>query len=344
MRTTMPVRPEVSKGGHRSSQGFDTSARTGIEAGATPRQTTADAPSAGSIERYRTRWAWLLLAPMLVLLLVIAGWPLARTLWFSLTDAQLSQLEQWQFIGLENYVGEYGVLADPQWWRSVWNTLVFAVLSVTFETTLGLGVALLINHPSRLRTVLRAAMLLPWAIPTVVSAKMWSWMLHDQFGVVNHYLMAIGLIGAPIAWTADPDLSLLAIVMVDVWKTTPFMALLILAALQMVPLDCYEAARVDGVKPWAVFRHITLPLILPGVAVAMIFRMLDALRVFDVIYVMTSNSRDTKSMSVYVREQLIDFQQVGVGSAAAMLLFFTIALITVVYAVAMRTRVERASA
>ena len=290
----------------------------------------------------RVRTAWLLVLPMLAALAFVAGWPLGRTIWFSFTDAHLARLDSWQFIGLDNYLGEYGVLGDGDWWRSVRNTLVFAVLSVSFETVLGLGVALLLNHPSRLRTVLRASMLVPWAIPTVVSAKMWSWMLHDQFGVVNHYLLALGLIGAPLAWTADPQLSLFTIVLVDVWKTTPFMALLILAALQMVPLDCYEAAKVDGVPAWRVFSRITLPLIMPGVAVAMIFRMLDALRVFDLIYVMTSNSRDTKSMSVYVREQLIDFQQVGYGSAAATLLFLVIALITFSYIAA--TRSQRAEA
>jgi len=288
----------------------------------------------------RIRTAWLLVLPMLAALAFVAGWPLGRTIWFSFTDAHLARLENWQFIGLDNYIGEYGVLGDGDWWRSVRNTLVFATLSVGFETVLGLGVALLLNHPSRLRTVLRASMLIPWAIPTVVSAKMWSWMLHDQFGVVNHYLLALGLIGAPLAWTADPQLSLFTVVLVDVWKTTPFMALLILAALQMVPLDCYEAAKVDGVPAWRVFSRITLPLIMPGVAVAMIFRMLDALRVFDLIYVMTSNSRDTKSMSVYVREQLIDFQQVGYGSAAATLLFLVIALITFTYIALTRSQRE----
>ena len=232
---------------------------------------------------------------------------------------------------------------DGDWWRSVLNTLVFALLSVSLETVLGLAVALLLNHPSRLRTLLRAAMLVPWAIPTVVSARMWSWMLHDQFGIVNHYLQALGLVATPLAWTADPQLALLTIVLVDVWKTTPFMALLILAALQMVPTECHEAARVDGVPPWRVFRHVTLPLILPGVAVAVTFRLLDALRVFDLVYVMTSNSRDTRSMSVYVREQLIDFQQVGYGSAAATLLFLVVALATVACMVLMRSRGEEAA-
>lgn len=290
----------------------------------------------------RVRTAWLLVLPMLTVLAFVAGWPLGRTIWFSFTDAQLDRLEAWQYVGLGNYLGESGLFRDPQWWQSVRNSLVFTLLSVSLETVLGLGVALLLNHPSRLRTALRAAILIPWAIPTVVSAKMWSWMLHDQFGVVNHYLIALGLIGTPLAWTADPQLSLFTIVMVDVWKTTPFMALLILAALQLVPLDCYEAAKVDGVPAWRVFTRITLPLIMPGVAVAMIFRMLDALRVFDLVYVMTSNSRDTKSMSVYVREQLIDFQQVGYGSAAATLLFLIIAGVTFTY-IAL-TRSQRAEA
>ncbi|WP_374563681.1 carbohydrate ABC transporter permease [Ideonella sp.] len=278
--------------------------------------------------RQRRRWALWMLAPLLVTLAGVAGWPLVRTIWLSVTDARLSEPTR-RFVGLENYIGEYGLWADPDWWSAVGNTLVFAVTSVTLETLLGLGVALLINQPSRIRLLLRTAMLVPWAVPTVVSAKMWSWMLHDQFGVVNHYLLAAGLISTPLAFTADPALSLATVVAVDVWKTTPFMALLILAALQMVPGDCLEAARVDGVPRLATFRRITLPLILPGVGVAVVFRLLDALRVFDVIYVMTSNSRDTRSMSVFVREQLIDFQQVGYGSAAATTLFFIIALLTI---------------
>jgi trehalose/maltose transport system permease protein len=274
----------------------------------------------------RVRRALWMLAPTLVLLAAVAGWPLMRTIWFSLTDMQLSDPGASRFVGLDNYIGEYGLLRDPGWWRAVLNTLAFAVVSVSLETVFGLGVALLLNHPSRLRTALRACVLVPWAIPTVVSAKMWGWMLHDQFGVVNHYLLQLGLLSAPVAWTADPVLSLLSVVAVDVWKTTSFMALLILAALQTVPGDCYEAAAVDGVPPLAVFRRITLPLIMPGIAVAVVFRLLDALRVFDLIYVMTANSRSTRSMSVFVREQLIDFQQVGYGSAAATVLFLAIVL------------------
>ncbi len=306
---------------------------------------TATQPQKSQLTRSRVRAAWLFLAPMLILLVLVAGWPLARTIWFSFTDANLSDLGSAQFIGFENYLayydGEwYGVLADGLWWNAVWNTLKFSVISVTLETILGLIVALVLNASFRGRSLVRAAVLIPWAIPTIVSAKMWGWMMHDQFGILNHMLMGIGLISAPLAWTASPDLAMTAVILVDVWKTTPFMALLILAALQMLPTDCYEAARVDGVHPVRVFFKVTLPLIKPALMVAVIFRLLDALRIFDLIYVLTSNSRDTMSMSVYARQQLVDFQSVGYGSAASTLLFFTVALCTVLYITFGRVRFE----
>jgi len=147
----------------------------------------------------RMRQALWMLAPMLLLLVAVAGWPLARTVWISLTDMQLSDPHAARFVGLDNYLGQYGLLADPSWWRAVANTLGFALVSVTLETLLGLGVALLLNHPSRLRTLLRAAVLVPWAIPTVVSARMWTWMLHDQFGILNTALVASGLVAEPLA-------------------------------------------------------------------------------------------------------------------------------------------------
>jgi trehalose/maltose transport system permease protein len=151
------------------------------------------------------------------------------------------------------------------------------------------------------------------------------------FGVINEGLKVLGLIDQPIAWTASPDTALIAVILVDVWKTTPFMALLLLAGLQMLPQECYESARVDGVHPVTVFLKITLPLLKPALMVAIIFRVLDALRIFDLIYVMSGNNKDTMSMSVYARQQLVDFQDVGYGSAAATMLFLIIALFTVVY-------------
>lgn len=273
----------------------------------------------------RTRLAWAYLSPLLITLALVAAWPLLRTIAFSLTDANLSDLSQWQFVGLANYVY---LLSDPQWWRAVGNTLLFTVLSVGLETILGLVIALTINAHMPGRGLVRAAILIPWAIPTVVSAKMWAWMLHDLYGVVNVLLMTLGLIDRPWAWLADPTLSMAAVVLVDVWKATPFMALLTLAALQVLPQDIYEAARVDGVGPVKAFFHITLPLIRPALLIAIIFRGLDALRVFDVIYVLTGNNENTATMSVYARQQLVDFQDVGFGSTAATCLFVIVALIT----------------
>jgi trehalose/maltose transport system permease protein len=280
------------------------------------------------LTRLRVRSAWLFMAPMLVVLALVGGWPLLRTIWFGFTDANLSDLSAAQFVGLINYLY---LLQDPDWWNAVWNTFVFATVSVTLETVLGLGIALALDAHFRGRGLLRAAVLIPWAIPTVVSAQMWAWMFNDVFGVINHALLALGLIAAPIAWIASPDTALIAVIIVDVWKTTPFMALLLLAGLQMLPQECYESARVDGVHPIKVFLKVTLPLLKPALMVAIIFRVLDALRIFDLIYVMTGNNRDTMSMSVYARQQLVDFQDVGYGSAASTLLFLIIALFTVVY-------------
>ena len=284
----------------------------------------------------RVRAAWLFLIPMIAVLLMVAGWPLLRTIWFSLTDASLSDMSSAQFIGLENFLvnydGEwYGVLADGQWWNAVGNTIYFSVVSVTLETLLGMVIALVLNGSFRGRGLLRAAVLIPWAIPTIVSAKMWGWMMHDQFGILNHMLLGLGLISDPIAWTADPDMIMTSVILVDVWKTTPFMALLILAALQMLPSDCYEAAYVDGIHPVRVFFKVTLPLIRPALMVAVIFRLLDALRMFDLVYVLTPNSEESAMMSVFARQQLVDFQQVGYGSAASTVMFFMIALLTVLY-------------
>lgn len=297
------------------------------------------------LTRSRLLSAWLFLLPMLVVLLLVAGYPLIQTIWLGFTDANLADLSQSEFIGIDNYYTSvdgksYGVLVDKDWWNAVWNTLQFAVFSVLIETVLGLIVALVLNASFRFRGLVRAAVLIPWAIPTVVSAKMWGWMLHDQFGFINDKLMWLGIISQPIAWTASSDWAMKSVILVDVWKTTPFMALLILAALQMLPMQCYEAARVDGIHPVKVFFRVTLPLIRPALMVAVIFRFLDALRIFDLIYVLTSNSKETMSMSVYARQQLVDFQQVGYGSAASTLLFLIIAFITVIYIVVGRVRFD----
>ena len=288
----------------------------------------------------RVKTAWLFLAPMVLLMLVVAVWPLARSIWFSFTDMNINDISAAKFVGLENYFGEYGLFFNPNeeggfwagdWGISIRNTFTFAVVSVILETLTGLGVALLLNQEFKGRGLVRTAVLVPWAIPTIVSAKMWGWMLNDQFGVINNYLMALGVISQKIAWTAEPAYALWTVVLVDVWKTTPFMALLILAALQTVPKDCYEAARVDGVHPLRVFWKITLPLIRQPLLVAVVFRLLDSLRVFDLIYVLTANGSTTISMSGFVRREMVEYGNMGYGSAASTSLFVIILITAIIF-------------
>ncbi|MER8790178.1 sugar ABC transporter permease [Mesorhizobium sp. M0983] len=288
---------------------------------------------------------------MLIVLAAVAGWPLMRTIYFGFTDASLADLEARRWVGFANYFSILqmpsgrviydGLLADPVWWRAVWNTVRFAVISVTCETVLGMIVALVLNTKFRGRGIVRAAILIPWAIPTIVSAKMWQWMLNDQFGIVNDVLLKLGLIGTKIAWTASADTAMVAILIVDIWKATPFMALLILAGLQMLPQEIYEVAKLDGVGAWKVFWKITLPLIRPALMVAMIFRGLDALRIFDLIYVLTPNNIHTKSMSVFARESLFEFDKFAYGSAASTLLFLILALLTMLVLWLGRIRLDK---
>jgi len=324
---------------------------TNVSLGAPTTEPALDAqkaPAVGrsALNRQRRRAAWLFLVPMLVVLALVAAWPLLQTIRFSFTDATLNDLAGAQFVGWRNYYewvdygdgeGEaFGLLVDPVWWQAVWNTVRYTLISVSIETVLGLVVALVLNANFPGRGLVRAAVLIPWAIPTIVSARMWAWMMNDQFGILNDMALTLGLISSPIAWTSSPDTAMIAVIIVDVWKTTPFMALLILAGLQMVPGDVYEAARIDGVHPVKVFFRVTLPLIRPAILVAVIFRALDALRVFDLIYVLTPNNSQTKTMSVFAQENLFQFDNFAVGSAASTMLFLVIAMITLVYIKAAR--------
>mgnify|MGYP001627822134 FL=1 len=311
---------------------------------------TAARSRRSNLKAERIRSSWLFLAPMLLVLAFVAGWPLLKTIWFGFTDASLDALSAADFIGLNNYLewvdygdgdGEYyGLLADPDWWRAVYNTVFFSVVSVFFETIFGTVVALVLHAEFKGRGLVRAAVLIPWAIPTIVSAKMWAWMMNDQFGILNDLFLNIGLISQPIAWTASADTAMIAVLIVDIWKTTPFMALLILAGLQMIPQDIYEAAKIDGINPVKVFFKVTLPLIKPALAVAVIFRALDALRVFDLIYVLTPNNSQTRTMSVFAQENLFQFDKFAYGSAASTLLFLVIGIITIVYLKVARVDLE----
>ena len=294
-----------------------------------------------SLQQQRAKAAFWFLAPMLLALFCVAAWPLGRSIYFSLTDTTLSNLYGGKFVWFKNYLtwrtldsGRTvfkGTLVDPAWWNAVYNTVRFSIVSVLLETILGMLVALVLNAEFKGRGLVRAAILVPWAIPTIVSAKMWAWMLNDQFGMINDIMLRVGLIDHKIAWTASTDTAMYAVLAVDIWKTTPFMALLCLAGLQTIPRDIYEAAKIDGIHPVKVFFRLTLPLVRPALMVAVIFRMLDALRIFDLIYVLTPNSASTKTMSIISRENMIDFDKFAYGSAQSTLLFAILAIVVSLY-------------
>ncbi|QIG46298.1 sugar ABC transporter permease [Nordella sp. HKS 07] len=273
-----------------------------------------------------TRAAWLFVLPLLIALFAVAVWPLIRTVYFAFMNAYLDDPSNHSFVGLGNFIT---VMEDPSFWKAVKNTLLFTIVSVAIETLLGLAIALLLHRAFAGRGLVRAAILIPWAMPMVVSTRIWDWMLNDQFGLINKLLLSLGLISKGIAWTADPSLLLGVVVFIDIWVTTPFMVLLILAGLQLIPEEVYEAAEVSGVPAWKRFWSITLPLAMPAIGVAVLFRTLDALRMFDLSFVLAANNEATMTMSIYARDQLVGFQDLGVGSAASTWVFLIIGLIAV---------------
>jgi trehalose/maltose transport system permease protein len=281
------------------------------------------------------RLAWYLIVPAVLVVLLVIGFPLAQVIVYSFMKYKLDGVTPASFAGLQNYAF---VLSDPDWWRAVWNTLVFTFFSVTLETILGLAVALIANAPFKGRTFFRIALLVPWAIPTVVSSQIWKWMFNDVYGVVNLLLTNFHIIPEKIAWLAIPETALPVIIAVDVWKTTPFMALLILAGLQMIPGDMYEAGSIDGATGFRKFFYLTLPFILPTLLVALIFRTLDALRVFDIFYIMVGGAGDMATMATYNRLQLIDFLDAGVGSATSVIILLFIMVFVILY-----TRISKTS-
>ncbi|MDQ3809431.1 MAG: sugar ABC transporter permease [Chloroflexota bacterium] len=271
----------------------------------------------------------MLLAPSLLVVLLVAVVPLLQTIYQSFTDARLASTRPVQFIGLRNYAD---LLTDGQFLNSIKVTVLFTFLTVTFEFLLGMLIALVVNSNFKGRGPMRAAMLVPWAIPTVVSAQMWKWMYHDIYGVVNDLLVnKLHLLSANVAWIADPATAIPAIAAVDIWKTTPFMALLLLAGLQVIPGDIYEAANVDGANPVQQFLRLTLPLLRPAILVALIFRTLDSLRVFDVFYVMFGNRADTQTMAVYDQQVITAFSDLGYGGALSVAIFLIIGIFVVAY-------------
>lgn len=280
------------------------------------------------LTRARTRLAWLLLLPTLAVVVFVALWPLIQTIYLSFTDARLASVRPTQFVGFDNYVR---LINDGRFRNSIWVTIQFTVITVFFEFVLGLIIALVINSNFKGRGLMRTAMLVPWAIPTVISAQMWKWMYNDIYGVINDLGRRVGLISGNIALAADPATAIPAIAAVDIWKTTPFVALLLLAGLQVIPGDVYEAAHVDGATRLQQFWRITLPLLKPAILVTLIFRTLDALRVFDVFYVFFGARADTQTMAIYNQQNIVAFSRLGYGAAISVAIFIIIGIFVALY-------------
>jgi trehalose/maltose transport system permease protein len=280
------------------------------------------------------RTAYYMVLPSLLIIVVIAFFPILYGIVLSLTDSTAAAFGS--FIGVENYVEMF---QDPDFLEGLSNTLIFTVVSVTLEFILGLGIALAINRAFRGRGLVRAAILVPWAFPTVISAVMWRLMFQDRIGIIQYVANAIGIVSEPIL--SDRTLLLIAAILVDVWKTTPFMALLLLAGLQTIPGDVYEAARVDGANVMQRFFQITMPLLKGAILVAVLFRTLDSYRVYDLFWAM--GARELQSLSTFVYEGVrISQLQFGPGNAAAVFIFVTAFLLALFFikVLGMRTSAE----
>jgi multiple sugar transport system permease protein len=255
-----------------------------------------------------------LLLPALLLVAVVLIVPILRVAQLSFTRVELEGGVTERWAGLEAY---RRLWQDSRWWTALGNTLVFTGSSVLLETLLGILFALVLHRRLRGRGLLRAVVLVPWALPTAVMALAWAWIFNDAFGVANDLLLRLGLLDRPVAWLGEPGKAMMAMVLADVWKTTPFVALIVLAGLQGIPEELFEAGRVDGLSAWRRFRYLALPLLAPSILVAAAFRAVQSYGAFDIVYAMTGGGPGgaTETLSLYAFQNYFRYLDFGYGSA-----------------------------
>jgi multiple sugar transport system permease protein len=283
-----------------------------------------------SLIRKERIFALSLILPCFLFVIIFAFYPILYSFYLSLHRIILTMPQIGQpFVGFENY---RQLLHDKVAIHSLINTLLFVFISTFFEILLGLVIALIINRNFRGRGMVRAAILVPWAIPTVVSSQMWRFIFNDKYGLLN-YLLYGSDISSYTAWLADPLYAFVAIVVADVWKTSSFAALLILAGLQTIPDELYESARIDGANAWQRFRSITLPMIKPVLLIALLFRTMDAFRVFDLVFVMTQGgpADSTNVLQFYGYKKIFAEGLMGYGSTISVLVFTIVLIISILY-------------
>jgi len=269
--------------------------------------------------REERRLGWMLCAPAVVVMLAVAGFPIIYAVWLSLQRYDLRFPQQAHFIGLSNYAA---VLTSPYWWHALVVTLIITIISVAIEFVLGMLLALLMYRTIFARGTVRTIVLIPYGIVTVAAAYGW------QYAWTPHIGYLVGPTSAPLTKQAT---AIAIIILAEIWKTTPFMALLLMAGLSLVPEDLLKAARVDGATAWQRFMRITLPLMKPAILVALLFRTLDAFRIFDNIYILTGGGNGTYSVSILGYDNLFRALNLGIGSAISILIFICVAIIAVLF-------------
>jgi multiple sugar transport system permease protein len=293
----------------------------------------AKQPKKSSRTRSERKLAWMLCAPAVVVMLAVTAYPIVYAFVLSLQKLDLRFPDQTEFIGLSNYGT---VLSSELWWLDVFNTLLIMVISVSIELVLGMVIALIMHRAIFGRGVVRTVVLIPYGIITVVAAFAWQFAFASESGFVDN----LPFIADEKNWFGGHISSLAVIIMAEIWKTTPFMALLLLAGLVTIPNELYEAARVDGASAWQRFRKITLPLMKPAILVAVLFRTLEASRVFDSIFIMTRGAQNTESVSILGFNQLINRLNLGLGSAISVLIFIGVVLIAFLFIKGFGVKVE----
>ena len=272
--------------------------------------------------------AVLLLAPAALLLASIVVYPIAKLVYNSFFDLRLSGGAAAPFVGVENY---WLVLRDRQFWNALWNTLLITIVTVPGALLVGLGLALLANLPYRIKWPIRLALLLPWAMPLAFAGLIFAWFFHTDYGVVNDWALRLGFV--PRQWLLQPGTAFAAVCIALIWKSSSFMALILLAGLQMIPRSLYEAAEVDGATRWQQFRQVTLPLLMPSIVVALIFRTITALQTFDIPYTMTKGGpgQATETLAMLIHGTTIDYGDIGYGSTLAVFMFLLSMAVTALY-------------
>lgn len=289
---------------------------------------------------FMTTRAWLLMTPLLAVMIAVIGWPMVQTVGLSFTDAKLVGTAG-NFVGLDNYVK---MVSSNNFQRTLGTTAWFAVISVAAEMVLGVLAALLLNQEFRGRAALRALMILPWALPTVVNATLWRLIYNPEYGALNAALMQIGLLDSYRSWLGEPSSAMTALIVADCWKNFPLVALIALAALQAVPRDITAASLVDGAGPFARFRFVILPYLAGPLMVALVLRTIEAFKVFDIIWVMTRGgpANSTRTLSILVYQEAFSFQRAGSGASLALIVTLLVTLLAIAYAALVRRTAGRA--